>query len=221
MSSSIYRFYQDVIPLLLKGLLLTLKISGFSVFLGLSLGFLLGILQSEHFKNRFMQPIIALYVSMIRGTPLFLQVLLVYFAIPEAIGIDIDPITAGVISLSINASAYITEIVRAGMNSVDDSQWNAGLALGYSKVQVLYYLILPQAMRTILPSLAGELSTVVKESGVMMVIGAPELLKISRDLAARTLMPLEIYLVAAAMYLAVTICLSKFARFLEARFKWA
>jgi ABC-type amino acid transport system permease subunit len=154
-------------------------------------------------------------VLLIRGTPLFVQVLIFYFALPEALGISLSPFAAGVIALGINASAYVSEIVRCGINSIPIGQWEAAYALGYRPSQLLQSVILPQMLRNVLPALTNEMTALIKETSILMAIGVSELTKVGREIVARQLDPMSIYLTVAGIYFVMTSAVSLCARYIE------
>ena len=193
---------------LLKGALLTIEISIASIAVGLSLGILFGVLNCQKIRFFPMSTLISIYVTIMRGTPLFVQILILYFGLPAISGINFSPFISGVIALGLNATAYIAEIVRAGLNSIPAGQWEASQVLGYSRFQTLRFITLPQALRTILPPLTNELVVLVKESSILMVVGVPELTKVSKDIVSREMNPMEIYLMAGLLYLALTSLIS-------------
>jgi His/Glu/Gln/Arg/opine family amino acid ABC transporter permease subunit len=189
------------------------------ILLGLALGGLLGILNCDRLRIPVFAQIIQAYTNLIRGTPVFVQLLIVYFALPEVLGFDMSAFSAGVITLGVNASAYIAEIIRGGINAVPEGQWEGAHVLGYSTPQTLAFIIMPQALRSILPAITNELATLIKESSILMIIGVPELVKVSRDIVARELLPMEIYLMTAAIYLAMTSIVALGAHALENKLK--
>lgn len=200
------------VPLLIQGTLATLQISLASIALGLLGGLLIGILNCHKQRNLCSKILLSGFVWIIRGTPLFVQVLIIYYALPEVIGISLSPFAAGVIALGINSSAYISEIVRGGINSIPEGQWEAAYVLGLDNWQTLKGVILPQMLRITLPSLTNELTALIKETSILMVIGVAELTKISKDIVARELDPMTIYLAAAALYLVLTSSISLFGQ---------
>ncbi len=202
---------------LLKGSVLTLEISLASILVGLSFGIVLGVLNCERIRFFPVGPLISAYVTVMRGTPLFVQILILYFGLPAVSGLNFSPFLAGVIALGLNSTAYIAEIVRAGVNSIPVGQWEASQILGYSSFQTLSFIILPQALRTILPPLTNELVVLVKESSILMVVGVPELTKVSKDIVSREMNPMEIYLIAALFYLAITSLLSTVLKRVEGK----
>lgn len=192
------------LPLLLKSALMTLQIAIVAILIGLGGGILCGIASCRQVQLAGFASFIRAFVWVMRGTPLFVQVLIVYYALPELLGFSLSPFTAGVIALGLNSTAYICEIVRSGINALADGQWQAAYVLGYTRIQTLRSIILPQVMRHILPTLTNELSSLIKETSILMVIGVAELTKMSKDIVARELDPMTIYLAAAALYLLMT-----------------
>lgn len=205
------------LPLMLKGALLTIWISLIGIVLGFFFGAFMGILDCDRQRSWLISPIIRSYVALFRGTPLFIQLLIIYFALPDAFNIKLSPITAGIITLGLNSTAYLAEVIRAGINAVDSGQWDASFILGYSKKDALRYIILPQAIKNVLPAITNEFATLIKESSILMVIGVPELIKVSKDIVARHLNPMDIYLVTAAMYLLMTLAIAYATKYLENR----
>lgn len=205
----------EIIILLTKAAGITIKISVLGMIFGLLGGITLGVLSSNQVKTTIAANFIFIYVTLIRGIPLFVQLFLIYYGIPEMTNLDINPTTAGIVTLAINSSAYLTEIIRASIDSISDGQWNISKSLGYSQTKTLRYIILPQAIKIALPGIINELSALIKESGVLMIIGVPELLKISKDIVARELKPIEIYSATALMYLCLTSILAFIGRNLE------
>lgn len=160
----------------------------------------------------------ACYVELVRGTPLLVQLLVAYYCIFPALGYD-DPMVVGVIALGLFAGAYITEILRAGIDGVDRGQWEAAAALGFSEWQALRLVIGPQAYRLVIPPLTGQFVSLVKDSSLLSIIAVHEVTKMSELLAASSAKVFEAYLPLALLYLAVTFPLSRLAAYLERRGK--
>lgn len=200
------------LPLLLKGAVMTIQISLVSIAIGLCGGLIIGILNCNKLRFPFFSFFLSGFVWIVRGTPLFVQVLIIYYALPEIVGISFSPFFAGIIALGINSTAYVSEIVRGGINAIPDGQWEAAYVIGLKPWQTLKGIILPQMFRVTLPSLTNELTALIKETSILMVIGVTELTKVSKDIVARELDPMTIYLAAAAFYLAMTSLLSLFAQ---------
>ncbi|WP_139414583.1 amino acid ABC transporter permease [Chlamydia abortus] len=202
---------------LLRGCGYTLFVSGISILCGSFLGLIIGTMTSRYFPCRITRWLGNLYVTVIRGTPLFIQILIFYFGLPSIIRLDPTPLMAGLIALSINSSAYLAENIRGGINALSVGQWESAKVLGYKKSQIFFYIIYPQVFKNILPSLTNEFVALIKESSILMVVGVPELTKVSKDIVSRELNPMEMYSICAALYLLMTSLFSYVARLLEKR----
>lgn len=203
------------LPLLLQGTWATIQIAIASIAIGLCGGILIGVLNCNKLSTSFSAWVLSSFVWVIRGTPLFVQVLIIYYALPELIGISLSPFIAGVMALGINSMAYISEIVRGGINAIPEGQWEAAYVIGLKPWQALQGIILPQMLRITLPSLTNELTALIKETSILMVIGVAELTKVSRDIVARELDPMTIYLAAGVLYLVMTSSLSVLAKCMQ------
>ncbi|MFI0435737.1 MAG: amino acid ABC transporter permease [Parachlamydiaceae bacterium] len=212
-----YSILMQSLPFLFQGVWITIEIALTSIVIGLLGGMIIGVLNCKKMQHPFLTPLLNSFVWVIRGTPLFVQALIAYYALPEMIGISLSPFTAGVIALGINSTAYISEIVRGGINAIAQGQWEAAYILGLNRLQTLKGIILPQMLRINLPSLTNELTALIKETSVLMVIGVAELTKVSRDIVARELDPMTIYLAAAFLYLIMTSSVSLLAQYTEKR----
>lgn len=200
---------------LLQGAWVTLQIAFLGILIGFVGGLLVGVLNSRKIGFHYL----SLFVWIIRGTPLFVQVLIIYYALPEVTGVSLTPFVAGVCALGINSTAYISEIIRGGIDAIPDGQWEAAYVLGLKPYQVLQGIILPQMFRITLPSITNELTALIKETSILMVIGVVELTKVSKDIVMRDLDPMTIYLSAAAIYLVMTASVSGFAHKLQKRWQ--
>jgi len=209
--------------LLLQGLWLTLKASVYSIFFGIIIGVCGGIARIS--PNPIFKWTSMTYVELVRGSPLMVQMLIWYFVLGTVIntmlanrGIaQLPPLWFGIASLSFFAGAYITETVRAGIQSIHRGQIEASRSLGMSYVQSMRYVILPQALRRILPPLAGEFIGLIKDSSLLGIIAVRDLTKAAREATTTSLMPFEFYFVCAILYLSLTFTLSMFVHYLERR----
>lgn len=172
------------LPLLLKGAGLTLEITALAVGLGLIIGLFLGLAQLS--KNPIFRWPAKVYVDVIRGTPLLIQIFIIYFALPNIIGERIDPYIAAVAACSLNSGAYIAEIFRAGIQSISLGQMRAGLSLGMTYPQTMRYIVLPQAVKRIIPPLGNEFIAMLKDSSLVSVIGFEELTRSGQLVIAET-----------------------------------
>ncbi len=211
-----YDLIVESIPLLLKGAAVTVEITALSVGLGLLIGMIFGI--ARLCNNKFIRGLAAVYVDFIRGTPLLVQIFLVYFALPPVLGMRIDPFIAAVAACSINSGAYVAEIFRSGIQSIDPGQMEAARALGLSWGKTMRFVILPQAFKRILPPLGNEFITMLKDSSLVSVIGFEELTRTGQLIISRTYAAFEIWIVVAIIYLVMTLAISRFVAYMEKRF---
>ena len=204
-------------PFLLEGLLMTLELTTISVLIGIVIGSLAGIARVS--KSKILKCIATVYIDFIRGTPLLVQIFLIYFGIPGLIGRPVPSTVAALVALSINSGAYVAEIVRAGIQSIDKGQEEAARSLGLSSVQSMRYIIFPQAFKRIIPPLGNEFIALLKDSSLVSAISMEELLRKGQIIITRTFRPFEIYLVVALIYLVMTLAISQLVRWAERRFK--
>lgn len=199
---------------LLHGLWLTLEISALSLACALVLGLVVGLGRVS--RNPAAQDLSAFYVEVIRGTPLLVQIFIVYFFIGTVL--KLSAFAAGVVALSVFTAAYVAEIVRAGIEAVPKGQTEAAQSLGLSSVQTMRHVILPQAVRRILPPLAGQSINLIKDSSLVSVMALTDLTKAGREVVSSTFSPFEVWFVVALMYLLLTGVLSVAVRRLEKRY---
>lgn len=204
-------------PLLLVGAGVTIKITALSVALGVVIGLFVGIARIS--RIRILRILAAIYVDFFRGTPLLVQIFLVYFALPVITGQRVDPFVAAIGSCGINSGAYVAEIFRAGIQSIDKGQMEAGRSLGMTWVQTMHYIIVPQAFKRVIPPLGNEFIALLKDSSLVSVIGFEELTRRGQLIIAKTYGSLEIWLSVAVIYLAMTLTISQFVAYLERRYK--
>ena len=202
------------LPLLLKGALLTLELTLITLVLGVPLG--LGIALVRLGRVAPLRTLAIAYVEAVRGTPLLMQIYVIYFVFP-AIGISLNPFVAGVMALSLNAAAYASEIFRAGIESIDTGQREAARALGMTGGQAMRYVILPQTFQRVLPPLTNEAVALLKDSSLVSVVALTELMRVGKELATTAGAPTTIYLAVAMIYLAMTLPLTAIVRRLEAK----
>ncbi|KJS28957.1 MAG: ABC transporter permease [Desulfatitalea sp. BRH_c12] len=199
---------------LMWGLWTTLWISGVASVLALVIGLLTGLCRIS--KNLTLRTLTALYIEFIRGTPLLVQIFIAYFFIGTVFNLNRN--VAGVGALAIFAGAYVAEIVRAGIQSISRGQMEAARSLGMNGFQAMFHIILPQALKRILPPLAGQFISLIKDSSLVSVIAITDLTKSGREIITSTFATFEVWLTVAAMYLVVTSILSQLVFYLERRF---
>lgn len=217
------KFYQNFISkdrwqYITNGLFTTLRISFFAVIIGVVLGFLLAVVRFTCDKNDMWKPVNALcklYITIIRGTPAMIQLLIIYYVVFASS--DIDAVIVATIAFGLNSSAYIAEIVRAGIASIDNGQFEAGRSLGFSYVQTMRYFILPQAIRNILPALGNEFIVLLKETSISGYIGIRDLTRGGDLIRSRTYDAFMPLMAVAVIYLFMVVILSKLVARLERR----
>ena len=205
------RFFREWSPLLLEGLLLTLKVASVSLVLALPLGVLVGL--GRVARDPMARLIAFLYVEIVRGTPLLVQVFLWYFVLGPMF--ELRSFGASVGALSCFTASYIAEIVRAGIQGIDRGQMEAARSLGLTHVQAMRLVILPQALRRVLPPLASEFVALVKDSSLASVAALNELTKKTQEVQASSYLTFEPWIATACLYLAVCVVLSLGVRLLE------
>ena len=204
------------LPLLLAGAGVTIEITAIAVGLGFIFGLITSVCRLSGVKT--LQVIAVCYVNIIRGTPMLVQIFLIYFALPMVIGERINPFVAAVAACSINSGAYVSEIFRAGIQSVDKGQMEAGRSLGLSWMQTMCYVIMPQAFNHVIPPLGNEFVSMTKEASLVSVIGFEELTRRGQLIIAKTYGSFEIWLTVAAIYLVMTLTIARLVSYLERRF---
>jgi L-cystine transport system permease protein len=184
-------------PALAQGALLTIKFALYSMCFGLVAAVVLALMGIS--RNRALVGIGRAYVSVMRGTPLLVQIFVIYYGLPS-LGISLDPTPAGVIALSANVAAYLSESMRGAILGIHSGQWLAAYSLGLSRAQTLRYVIGPQALRIAVPSLSNSLISLIKDTSLVSVITVTELLRSAQEVIAATYQPLPLYLAAAFVY---------------------
>ena len=210
-------FTPDMITIVVIGLKYTLLVSVLSLLLGNVIGLLAALMRISH-KAPFSQ-IAYIYIDFFRTTPALVQLIWIFYVLPIVIGINLDPISAGVIALSLNAGAFLAEVFRGGIESINKGQRDATSVLGFSRIQSFVYVLLPQALRRVLPATGNVLIGLIKDSDLLTTIAVPELTYQIQTDVARTFRPLELYTALACMYFVITYPLSLAASSLERRYR--
>ncbi|MED4238922.1 amino acid ABC transporter permease [Priestia megaterium] len=204
-------------PYILKGIGVTIQIVLASAILGFVLGVILSLCKIS--RNKPLQWFADAYTSVFRGTPLVLQLLLIYFGLPQLLGFDIAPFPAAVAAFGLNSAAYISEIIRAGILAVDKGQREAALALGIPYRRMMGQIILPQALKNILPALMNEFITLTKESAIVTVIGALDIMRRAYIVGGEKFAYLEPLIFAGLIYYAMVMGLTLLGKAVERRMR--
>ncbi|QRG65212.1 amino acid ABC transporter permease [Brevibacillus choshinensis] len=209
-----FTLVSDFIPFLLQAALVTLELSIVSIILGLLLGLIAALMKISKVKP--LVWIADFYIWVIRGTPMLVQLFLVYFGLPQ-VGIELGPFTAGVIALGINSGAYIAEIYRGGMLSIPKGQTEAAQSLGMGYATIMKRIILPQAIRVSIPALGNQAISMLKDSSLASLVTVSELMMVSQRFAATNYAFIEFYITAALLYLFLTTIFSFILKKIEYR----
>ncbi|KPP98739.1 amino acid ABC transporter permease [Marinobacter sp. HL-58] len=203
------------IPHLLEGLPYTLMISFGGLAIGFVLGIIFGLLSIN--KNRLLSWPATAYIEIFRGTPILVQVLFIFYGLPDIIGTSVNPLVAGIAAIALNSGAYISEVVRGGVQSIDRGQTEAGLSLGLSRRQTFWSIVWPQAFRRMIPPLGNQAIVSIKDTSLFSVIGVGELVRQGQVYIANTFTAFEVYFAIAVLYLMITLSLSLLLRVIERR----
>ncbi|SHD76863.1 amino acid ABC transporter permease [Schnuerera ultunensis] len=204
-----YKYYY------LIGVRITLLLSFLSLIIGTTLGALLSILKLS--KGKFLRAISNIYIEIVRGTPMMVQIALVYFGSYVIMGVNMDGFLAALIAVSLNSAAYVAEIIRSGIQSIDKGQIEASRSLGLSEGQTMRYIIMPQAIKNILPALGNEFVTLIKETAVASTIGVADLMYASKIVQSTSFQPFNPLIIVAIIYFIFTYTLSKVIGLFERR----
>jgi polar amino acid transport system permease protein/cystine transport system permease protein len=209
----------EFLPILLAAAVNTLIVTFGALLIALALGLVVALFRTSRLRP--MAVVAKIYIEIMRGTPAITQLFIIYFGLP-AIGFPIEPIPAAIVGLGMNGAAYTAEYYRAGIAAVHRGQLEAGLSLGLTPFNTLRYVVLPQAVRIVIPPLTNYSISLLKDSSIVQTIAVPEIMFYARSLVSKTYLSMEIYLLAACIYLSITLPLAQLSRGLErARRAWS
>ena len=217
-----FSFIAEYMPYYFKGIKYTLLISFVAVLFGAIFGSILFYMKSSNFHIWKIKPLKILavaYIEIIRGTPMILQIFIVYAGAEPFLGIDLTALQSAFIAIALNSAAYVSEIVRAGIDAVDKGQMEAARSLGMKKSTAMILIVVPQAIRNILPAIGNEFVTVIKESSMASVVGVGELMYAAKIFLGSTYRSLEPLIVAAGFYFILTFTLGRVISLIERRMK--
>ncbi|KNF07528.1 amino acid ABC transporter membrane protein, PAAT family [Gottschalkia purinilytica] len=215
MKSLDFSFIVPYLPQLIEAAGVTLKIGVLAFMLALCISLIVGALRVSNIPKVF-KVFLSAYVEIFRGTPLLVQLFVIYYGLPP-FGISMESYTAAIIGLALNCGAYMSEIVRASIMSVDRGQYEAAYSLGYNRISTIIYIILPQALRIAVPPFMNYFSTILKDTSLISVISIAEVTRIGNQIYARTLRPFEIYITLGVFYFVMTYLVTLLSKVLERR----
>ena len=212
-----FTFLEKYSAYFLRGAEITIVLAFFAVLFGTILGLALTLLRRSKFKP--ISLIATAYVEFVRGTPLLVQIYIIYIGFPKLIGVDMPDMTVGSVALALNSAAYISEIIRAGIDAVDKGQMEAARSLGMNQGLAMFNVVIPQAFKNILPALGNEFISVIKESSMVSVIGVAELMYNAGVVRGNTALGLEPVIIAAVIYFILTFTMTRALGYVERRMK--
>jgi len=212
-----YSVIWESVPVLLQGVKLTIWITIFGLIIGFFLGALSGLAKTS--RNRFFQKLAGFYIESIRGTPLMVQVLFLYFGLPLVLGMRVPPLFAGIVAIGLNSGAYIAEIVRGAIQSIDKGQTEAARSIGLTRIQSMLFVIWPQAFKRMIPPLGNQFIISLKDTSLLVVIGVGELTRQGQEIIAYNFRAFEVWLTVAIMYLVLTMTIAKLLNYFESRMR--
>lgn len=205
----------DSMPELLQGAKLTIYITLVGLAGGILVGILFGLMRT--YGNALLRTLATAYIGLVRGTPIVVQVMFIYFALPMLINLRVDPLTAAITAIVVNSGAYIAEIVRGGFQSVAKGLYEAGLALGMARWRVLCFVVGPIAFRRMTPALGNQFIVSLKDTSLFIVIGVAELTRQGQEIMASNFRAVEVWTAVAILYLLMIGALSLVLRIIEKR----
>ncbi len=214
--ADVIRVMLDALPELLRGLQNTLWLTIVSLILATVLGLLSGLMSIS--SNKWVRAPARLYVNIIRGTPLLVQILFIYFGLPSVTPIKLTAVAAGIIAIGFHIGAYVSEVFRAGIQSIDTGQIEAGRSLGLSSSQTMRKIVLPQAVRRMMPPMMNQFIIGVKDTSLLAVIGVAELTERGQTIYSANYRAFEILTLVGLMYLALTYTLYRLSLVVEKKF---
>lgn len=219
------RIFRDYWPMFLRGAWTTIYISMIATVIGFFIGLLIGVIRTipipekgfKRFVLKLVNVLLSIYIEVFRGTPMIVQSMVIYYGSAIAFGIDINRIAAAIFIVSINTGAYMSEIVRGGIVSIDKGQFEAAEAIGMNHIQTMINVVLPQVVRNILPATGNEFVINIKDTSVLNVISVTELFFQTKSIAGNNYRYFESFFVASIIYLIMTITITRILRALERR----
>lgn len=207
--------FEKSLPSLMSGLGMTIKMAIFALIIASIAGIIFGLMSIS--KSKILRGISIVYIYIVRGTPLMIQAMFVYLGLGQALNVRFDPVVAGIVILGFNSGAYLSEIFRGGIEAVDKGQMEAARSLGLSKTKAMTKVVLPQAIKIMIPSILNQFIIAIKDTSILSVIGIRELMQSGQIIVGTTFKAFEIYGIVAMMYLIVITILTLISKQVERR----
>ncbi|ERI94223.1 ABC transporter, permease protein [Clostridiales bacterium oral taxon 876 str. F0540] len=212
-TNTIIKFF----PILIKGSLTTIELTAITIIFGTGLALLIAFTKIS--RNVFLNTFGSLYTWLFRGTPLLVQLFLIYYGLPQ-FGLRLDPFPAAVIGLTLNIAAYIAEVIRGSIESIEKAQWEAAYTMGLGFWKTVFLIILPQSMKRMIPPLTNEFIALLKDTSLVSTIAMVDLMRTAQQISSTTFKPMEILLGAAILYLMMTSVFTTIFKIMETKFSY-
>lgn len=212
-TNTIIKFF----PILIKGSITTIELTAITIILGTALALLIAFTKIS--RNIFLNTFGSLYTWLFRGTPLLVQLFLIYYGLPQ-FGLRLDPFPAAVIGLTLNIAAYIAEVIRGSIESIEKAQWEAAYTMGLGFWKTVFLIILPQSMKRMIPPLTNEFIALLKDTSLVSTIAMVDLMRTAQQISSTTFKPMEILLGAAILYLMMTSVFTTIFKVMETKFNY-
>lgn len=212
-TNTIIKFF----PILIKGSITTIELTSITIVLGTALALLIAFTKIS--RNVFLNTFGSLYTWLFRGTPLLVQLFLIYYGLPQ-FGLRLDPFPAAVIGLTLNIAAYIAEVIRGSIESIEKAQWEAAYTMGLGFWKTVFLIILPQSMKRMIPPLTNEFIALLKDTSLVSTIAMVDLMRTAQQISSTTFKPMEILLGAAILYLMMTSVFTTIFKVMETKFSY-
>lgn len=212
---SFMELFKNSLPSLISGLGVTMKIAVFALVIATIAGIIFGLMSIS--KSKILRGISIVYIYIVRGTPLMIQAVFIYLGLGQALNVRFDPVLAGIVILGFNAGAYLAEIFRGGIEAVDKGQMEAARSLGLSNSKAMIKVVLPQAIKIMIPSILNQFIIAIKDTSILSVIGIRELMQSGQIIVGTTYKAFEIYGMVAMMYLIIITILTLVSKTIERR----
>ncbi len=220
MITSFFSLILKSLPLFLKGMVITLELFILASALSITVGIFLGVFSCEKLKIPIITKLINGWTFASRAVPFYVQLLIIYFVIPDLFGFSLPPFAASITALGICSSGYVAQFIRGAINALSSSYWETASVLGYSKWETLFAIILPQSLRLALPSINNEFESLLKSTAIASSIGMLELTRIGMNIVSREMEPVPIYCAIALLYGSLSAILNRLTKRLEKRFSY-
>lgn len=212
---SFMELFKNSLPSLISGLGVTMKIAVFALIIATIAGIIFGLMSIS--KSKILRGISTVYIYIVRGTPLMIQAVFIYLGLGQVLNVRFDPVLAGIVILGFNAGAYLSEIFRGGIEAVDKGQMEAARSLGLSNSKAMIKVVLPQAIKIMIPSILNQFIIAIKDTSILSVIGIRELMQSGQIIVGTTYKAFEIYGMVAMMYLIIITILTLISKTIERR----